>query len=249
VPPLHGSATTDFSSVEGNHHHHIPKTPRAVSRTTRSAIALVTHNPPSSEKLKTLLSILSDGFQQTISDKVLAEESYKQYRDLVGGAKMAKTSDRRRLAEPTVITTETVIQLREERERVDAAKAARQARKLTKVLDALSLATTVGIPKTQGTGSGKGKGKGKAIGGGKGTKVAIADDIVGGSACPGGQDIEWEDGTESDGSQYMGRAFKARKSVDMDSDLAVESGTPLGRINKEHTGLGKSGRVLRSQRV
>lgn len=235
--------------VASNHHYHLPKTPRAVSRTTRSAIALVTHNTPSSEKLKSLLSGLSEGFQQTISDKVLAEESHKQYRELVGEAKKAKTSDRRRLAEATVITTENVIQLQEERERVDATKAARQARKLTKALNALSIATTVGIPQIQGTGSGKGKGKGKAIGGGKGKKVPIADDTVEAGTGQGGQDNEWEDGTDSDGSEFMGPALKARKTVGMEMDLVGVSGSPLGRISKEHTGSGESGRVLRSRRV
>jgi len=153
------------------------------------------------------------------------------------------------LAEATIITTETVIQLREERESVDAAKAARQARKLTNALDALFLATTVGIAQTQSTGSGKGKEKEKAIGGGNMKKVVIVGNIVGGGAGLRGQDIEWEDGTDSDGIEYMGPVFTVRKSAGMDMDLVVESGSPLGRIDMKHTGSGKSGRLLRSRRV
>ena len=109
----------------------IPKTPRAVSRVTRTAFSLVTRKTPSSLKLKALLSGLSEGFQQTIADKVVEEEAHRQYRQLVGKEKKGKTSDRRKLTEATVDTSETVIQLRDERERVDAAKAARKAKKLS----------------------------------------------------------------------------------------------------------------------
>ena len=107
----------------------------------------------------------------------------------------------------------------------------------------------MGIPQIQGTGSGKGKGKGKAIGVGKGKKGAIADDTVEGGAGQGGQNNEWENGTESDSSEFMGPALKARKTVGMGMDLAGGTGSPLGRISKEHTGSGESGRVLRSGRV
>jgi len=108
---------------------HIPKTPRAVSRATRTAISLVTRTTPSSQKLKALLSGLSEGFQQTIADKTVEEEAYRQYRQLVGQERKAKTSDRRKLTQATVVTSETVIQLREQRDRVDAVKAARKAKK------------------------------------------------------------------------------------------------------------------------
>jgi len=84
---------------------HIPKTPRAVSRATRTAISLVTPNTPSSQKLKALLSGLSEGFQQTIADKTVEEEAYRQYRQLVGQEKKAKTSDRRKLTQATVVTS------------------------------------------------------------------------------------------------------------------------------------------------
>ena len=48
---------------------------------------------------------------------------------LVGQEKKAKTTDRRKLTQATVVTSETVIQLREQRERVDAVKAARKVKK------------------------------------------------------------------------------------------------------------------------
>ena len=110
----------------------IPKTPRAVSRTTRTAFSLVTRTTPSSLKLKSLLSGLSEGFQQTIADKVVEEEAHRQYRQLVAKEKKGKTTDRRKLTAATVVTSEMVIKLREERERVDASKTARKANKLTR---------------------------------------------------------------------------------------------------------------------
>jgi len=62
-----------------NPHSRIPKTPRADSRATCTAYALVTHDTPSSQHLKAILSGLSDGFQQTIADRILKEEAHKQY--------------------------------------------------------------------------------------------------------------------------------------------------------------------------
>jgi len=106
----------------------VPKTPPAVSRTTRTAISLVTRTTPSSQKLKVLLSDLSEGFQQTIADKVVEEEAHRLYRALMSKEKAAKTSDCRKLTEATVVTSETILQLREQREKVDAAKAAKQGK-------------------------------------------------------------------------------------------------------------------------
>jgi len=65
----------------------VPKTPRAVSRDTRSAIGLISRNTPSKNKLKALLSGLWEGFQQAIADRVLEEESHQQYRELVGSVR------------------------------------------------------------------------------------------------------------------------------------------------------------------
>jgi len=87
----------------------VPKTPRAGSRSTRTAISLVTRTTPSSQKLKVLLSNLSEGFQQTIADKVVEEEAHKLYRVLMSKEKAAKTSDRRKLTEATVVTSETIL--------------------------------------------------------------------------------------------------------------------------------------------
>ena len=110
----------------------VPKKPRAVSRTTRTAIILITRNTPSSQKLKSLLSDLSEGFQQTIADKVVEEEAHCLYRELVGKEQAAKTTDSRKLTEATVMTSETILQLREDLERVDAAKAARKVNKASR---------------------------------------------------------------------------------------------------------------------
>jgi len=115
----------------------IPKTPRAVSRITRTAAALVTRNSPASQKLKELLSNLSTGFQQTIADKAVEEEAYRQYRQLMAKEKKKKTSDRRKLTEATVVTSETILMLRKERERVDAAKSTRLANQQARLLKTL----------------------------------------------------------------------------------------------------------------
>ena len=105
------------------------KTPRAVSRATRTALSLVTHTTPFSVKLKSLLVGLSEGFQQLIADKTVEEEAHRQYRQLVGKERQGKTSDRRKLTEATVVTSEIVIDLREKHERLDAVKAARKTNK------------------------------------------------------------------------------------------------------------------------
>ncbi|RPB01511.1 hypothetical protein L873DRAFT_1887983 [Choiromyces venosus 120613-1] len=75
-------------------------------------------------KLKALLSGLSEGFQQMIANKTMEEEAYRQYWQLVGQEKKAKTSNCCKLTQTTIVTSETVIQLREQQERVDAIKAA-----------------------------------------------------------------------------------------------------------------------------
>ncbi|KAG0638101.1 hypothetical protein HOY80DRAFT_1049033 [Tuber brumale] len=81
------------------------KDPHALSLPpTESAIALVSRHTPSSKKLKQLLSGLAEGFQQAIADKALEGESHKLY----------------------LVTTETVLHLRENRERLDAEKASKK---------------------------------------------------------------------------------------------------------------------------
>ena len=134
-------------------------TPRAVSCTTRTAISLVIQSTPSSEKLKGLLGALSEGFQQAIADKALAEETHQQYRNLVAGDKKIKTSDRRKLTEATVVTTELVLELREKRKALDTAKDSEKAKQLSRILDSLSGST--GATVHEGKKSRKGKGKEK----------------------------------------------------------------------------------------
>ena len=89
----------------------VPKTPRAVSRTTRTAISLITRNTLSSQKLKSLLSGLAQGFQLTIADNVVDEEAHLLFQELVAQEKAAKTSDRCTLTEATIVTSETILQL------------------------------------------------------------------------------------------------------------------------------------------
>ncbi|RPB01588.1 hypothetical protein L873DRAFT_634257, partial [Choiromyces venosus 120613-1] len=96
---------------------------------TRTAISLVPHTTPSSQKLKALLSGLSEGFQQMIANKTTEEEAYRQYRQLVRQEKKAKTSNCCKLTQATVVTSEIVIHLQEQQERVDAIKAARKVKK------------------------------------------------------------------------------------------------------------------------
>jgi len=89
----------------------------------------------------------------------LAEEAHRQYRNLVAGDKKIKTSDRRKLTKATVVTTELVLELLEKRETLDAAKASKKAKQLSKILDSLSASTGAIIH--EGKKGGKGKGKEK----------------------------------------------------------------------------------------
>ena len=116
----------------------ILKTPRAVSRATRTAISLIQRDTPHSRQLKKVLPGISEGYQETIADKAVSEEVYRQYRELVGGQKKKQTADRRKLTQATVVTSATIIELREKRERIDALKTSREARRLTKTTTASS---------------------------------------------------------------------------------------------------------------
>ena len=143
---------TQAKSLAGATTPKIPKTPRAVSRITRTAASQVTRTTPASLKLKVLLSNLSEGFQQTIADKVVEEEAHQQYQELVGKEKTKSISDRQKLTEATVVTSETVRMLRKERERVDAAKAARIANHRAGLPKTGSAATTKASSYTSGGG-------------------------------------------------------------------------------------------------
>jgi len=61
--------------------------------------------------------------------------------------KKGKTSDRRKLTEATVVTLKTILKLGDERERVDAAKAARQVKKSTR--SGRASPSTTFIPKSR----------------------------------------------------------------------------------------------------
>ena len=67
------------------------KTPSAVSRTTCTAISLISRDTPSSKKFKSLLGELNQGFQETNAEKLREEEAHRQYRQLVGGSNRIKT--------------------------------------------------------------------------------------------------------------------------------------------------------------
>jgi len=123
----------------------VSNTPCAVSTITRTAISLVTCNTPSSKKLKCLIGELNEGFQEAYAGKVLEEEAHRQYRNLVGASKRIKINDQRKLTEAsTIVTAEVVFKLREEREKADALKASRKAKKLVKAHDLITTSTTPG---------------------------------------------------------------------------------------------------------
>ncbi|KAG0135438.1 hypothetical protein HOY82DRAFT_536732 [Tuber indicum] len=61
----------------------------------------------------------------------MEEEAHRLYRELMGKEKAARTSDRQKLTEATVVTSETILQLREQCEKVDAAKVAKKANKIS----------------------------------------------------------------------------------------------------------------------
>ena len=89
----------------------IPKAPWAVSHTTRSVLSLLHRDTPNSQHLKWLLTSLSEGYKETIADKVLGEEAHRQYGELVGGQKNKKIADRRKLTQATVVTSAMIIDL------------------------------------------------------------------------------------------------------------------------------------------
>jgi len=120
----------------------VPNTTRAVSRKTRTAISLVTRNTPSSKKIKSLLGELNECFQEAYAEEVLEEEAHRQYRELVEASKRIKTNVRRKLIEATIVTAHVVFKLREEREKADALKASRKAKKLAKALYLITSSTT-----------------------------------------------------------------------------------------------------------
>ena len=232
---------TQVDSKDVSHHrppnsiptvNRVPKTPRAVSRHTWRAIALVSRNTPSSKKLKELLAGLSEGFQQAIADKALEEESHKQYRELVGKSQRVKTSDRRKLTAATVVTTETVLHLRENRERLDAEKAAKQARKLTKALDSLSLTSQPSkpIPKSK-------------------KKVPLTSEDIIPTIRSGEESTDWEDGGDSDGSVYKGpsRALHGTHSTNTRGIQEDNTGEAVGIDGRNvQQKIRRSSRRLRS---
>jgi hypothetical protein len=138
---------------------------------------------------------LSTGFQQTIADKLLEEESHQQYRKLVGGNRSGKTTDCRKLTEATVVTTETVLALREQREKLDQAKAVRQANKLAKALNSTGTDKSVPIVRKHHRGQTK---KAKIA-----KKVTVHGWSSTGELCNWEEPAaEWGEGEESDGSQH-----------------------------------------------
>lgn len=65
----------------------IPETPRAVISATRTALPLIQRDTPHSRQLKVILAGISEGYQDTIADKIISEEAYRQYQEVVGGQK------------------------------------------------------------------------------------------------------------------------------------------------------------------
>lgn len=166
------------------------RSPRAVSRTARTAIALITRNTPTSQMLKHVLSDLNEWFQETYADKVLEEEAHRQYRELVGGKKKIKTNDRRKLTEATVVTAETILELREQRERLDRQMEEQKARKLAKALGMVPGGkSATGLPPK------------------KKKEVKMASEVIIHTITSDGEGMDWEDqdnGNASDGSEYKG---------------------------------------------
>ncbi|PWW74055.1 hypothetical protein C7212DRAFT_346824 [Tuber magnatum] len=165
----------DGSSRMSTTRNYLPKTPGA--------------NTVSSKKLKELLTGLSEGFQQAIVHRALEEESHHQYRELVRKSQRINTSGGRKLTVTTVATMETVLHFRENRECLDAEKAARQAHKLSKALDSLFLNPhpSKPIPKSK-----------------KKVQLALQTVVQGHTVGPGAESTHWQDGGNSDSSLYKG---------------------------------------------
>ncbi|PWW72214.1 hypothetical protein C7212DRAFT_348079 [Tuber magnatum] len=119
-----------------------------------------------------------------------------------------------------MVTTETIVSLKENRERLDSAKAATKARKLPQLLDSLSLTSKQAKPLSPST---------KPPPKSKKKRVQAVTKAVQNAINSGKESTDWEDGNDSDGSIYWGPSQMAAGTT---SGVMVEGlgsqGTLLG---------------------
>ena len=190
---------------------------------------------------------ISTGYQETIADKVVGKEAYRQYRELVGGQKKKQTADRRKLIQATVVTSETIIELGEKRERIDAVKASREARKLEKATPA------IGQVAPSGRGNTKGRKKNTPSTNPSSSLSPIFEQPAGsrekGEEGSLKEDNDWEDG-DSDGSEYKGCIQVVAEGLgrlQVSGGIAGENLQHSSQNLDVHILLCRSGRVSKSR--
>jgi hypothetical protein len=97
--------------------------PTAVSRLAPNAFDLATRQTPFTLKLKALISQLERSAPGALADKELGEEMVRFLRSGAQDTTVAIANDWCHLCKARVYTIEDVVQLREERERIDREKA------------------------------------------------------------------------------------------------------------------------------
>lgn len=118
----------------------------------------------SARKLRTLVTKLDKGLQQSMTEKDIDDHIHKKFRESVATKSQANFTDRKRLSKARVITTEEVVRLRQARETADAEKAAkiriREEKKKLKELQS-----------QQGMPAPRGRSRGKKL-------ITISEDII-----------------------------------------------------------------------
>ena len=122
--------------------------------------------------------------------------------------KKKKTSDRRKLTEATVVTTETVIDLHDKRERVDTAKALQKQKKLTKAVN--TPPSSISAPRNTKASQ-------------KGAQQAHKPTVQ--FMASGSEDSEWDEASDSDGSEYSGATSGQQGSQKLDNQVGTTAGS------------------------
>jgi hypothetical protein len=205
--------------------------PRAVSRLARSALHLVTHQSPSSLKLKAPIVQLGRSAQGALADKELEDEMLRTLRSGAKDPTAVAAKDRRHLCKAHVYTAEDVVQLREERERLDREKVAKAKMRQEKAAEKVV---------SSGAGSKSSKHAEKKIIGAKKAPVIVLndcedeeEDMVGRK----GWDEE-ENGGEEDSVVYIGDM--------LDLEDAMEHGKGREGVSSQPPVVTRSGRVVKT---
>lgn len=102
-----------------------PGTSRMARSTAKQAPAIITGTSPNACRLRILITKMDKGLQQSITEKEIGDDIHQKFQQLTTKKVQANFTDRKRLTNARVITTEDVIKLREKRESANAENAAK----------------------------------------------------------------------------------------------------------------------------